>query len=843
MFGNNGNHKKCIAMFVDIVDSTKMKYVYNDGTTLSLLELFVELIDVVVKKCSRESEGSEIDILASKFTGDGVILVYEASTDAFVTVLRIATNVIQSIDILNMNKIDKHPPGHKLKKSNGDKKKEYPRLQVRIGIATDEYVKLPVGPYFRDVVGRGIDLAARLCAEADKDTILVDKATKDGYCSALKIEDDERFKKCNHRLMLKGIPNLEFKDKEEFFYFSPLRLVKKSVEGQFSGGILKLYTDRNSLDEDFVKSKTLFDLAVDGSTILVAGRTLYAWIKILNENIDKIRSKKLNFNFLISSINACNNYLIENQIQDVREHKPEVEKAFEKIKKEIPGKISLQETEHLFLDGCTCAEIFLPHETGFQGSDKKKIILQDINAAKGRKKATLLFVCTCSEEEGNGVCMACGLRNRVEHIFKNPLSLKDILWEHDIGLGIRNNRPTNYLHMVTGYFRCINEKNSFIPAPICVQIQVASRCSTKCNMCDHWNNNRDELGVDEWLPIFEQIKNAGVKTVIFSGGEPLMRGTELIKLLKAAKGKNLRIGLLTNGTMAVESPAERERMISSIAESVDWVTISVDGIPDIDKKIRKCDINRSELLKEFCDKLLSKNHSLKVWATVTLQKENINMNLEKVCRFINQQLGIPQVNFKIATGAKEILERPPNYLISEENIQRLINNLEENDLVNNEGNQLFYLKRCFEHDIFNPKDTANGVPVLSFYKKRKLRCFTPYLFSLIDSNGDVYPCCYLYRDNHTNDPKSNRFQEIHVMGNLRNERFIDIWHGSKYIKERERLCHIDPEHEDFLPCGECTRHYLHNFLLSKVYDAYVYRLDKLEAEIKKMGRKEEFVFF
>lgn len=840
-----GNKNKCIAMFVDIVDSTKMKYVYNDGTTLDLLKLFVGLIVDILDKSDEKSK------IGSRFTGDGVILVYKALHDAFETVLSIAEKIIQSVDTLNVKLIDKRPIVHKIKGSNGNKKKEYPRLQVRIGVATGEYQDLSLGLGSKDVIGRGIDLAARLCDEADIDTILVDKATKDGYCKASGVENGKRFKKCEHRLMLKGIPNL--KVEEEFYYFYPVRLAEKPVEGQFSGGILRLYTDRDSLDEDFVKSKSLFDLAVEGSTILVAGRTLHAWINILKDNIDKIIRKELNFNFIISSRNSCHNYLVENQIPDVEAHKPEVEKGFEEIQKEIPGKIDLRETEHLFLDGCTSALIRFPGESYNRengGKPKgKRVILQDINAAKGRKKATLLLACTCDGKEGSGVCMACGLHNRVEHIFKNPLSLRDIIWEHDIGLSIRNNRPTNYLHLVPAYFRCIKDKNPVIPPPICVQIQISSRCSTQCNMCDHWNNKREELSVNEWLPIFEQISASGVKTVILSGGEPLMRGGELSDLLRAAKGKkrNLKIGLLTNGTMAEKNRTKRENIISSIAEFVDWVTISVDGIAHIDKKIRMTEINRIELLKEFCDMLIAKNHSLKVWATVTLQKENIGMNLGEVCRFINEQLGIPQVNFKIATGARETLSRPPDYLVDEDDIQKLINNLKGSDLISKGGNQLSYLQRCFERNIFNPKDAANGVPLFSFYNQNSLRCFTPYLFSLIDSNGDVYPCCYLYRDNHTNDPKSGIFQETHKMGNLKNERFVDIWRGSNYNFEREKLSQIRPQ-RDFLPCGECTRHYLHNFLLTKIYNAYVYneyeeRLDKLETEINKMGGKEESVFF
>jgi MoaA/NifB/PqqE/SkfB family radical SAM enzyme len=129
-----------------------------------------------------------------------------------------------------------------------------------------------------------------------------------------------------------------------------------------------------------------------------------------------------------------------------------------------------------------------------------------------------------------------------------------------------------------------------------------------------------------------------------------------------------------------------------------------------------------------------------------------------------------------------------------------------------------YLER-FMSSYTKEEDIADGVPLRSFYQEHETRCFTPYLFALIDAFGDVYPCCFLYHDNDSYSPFKDK-RATYRMGRLSEEHFDAIWQGAKFTQIRRDLETIDASR---LPeCKQCTRHYLHNAVLTELLGKYEY---------------------
>ena len=100
-------------------------------------------------------------------------------------------------------------------------------------------------------------------------------------------------------------------------------------------------------------------------------------------------------------------------------------------------------------------------------------------------------------------------------------------------------------------------------------------------MCDHWRENkkrpRAELSGDKWRAITADLARIGVKTVVMSGGEPLVK-EEIADILHSARSSGLRIGLLTSGTVIRGQLLEpTDDVLDAIAECVDWVSLSIDG--------------------------------------------------------------------------------------------------------------------------------------------------------------------------------------------------------------------------------------------------------------------------
>ena len=435
--------------------------------------------------------------------------------------------------------------------------------------------------------------------------------------------------------------------------------------------------------------------------------------------------------------------------------------------------------------------------------------------------------------------------------------LERILRDHPEGFSSRNNHSRQYLPLVLEHLRCAtNDALDAVPPPLCVQLQVSTQCSTFCRMCDHYLDQANGLSEETWGNVITELGDFGVRSLIFSGGEPLVR-QDIASLLRFAKTRGFSLGLLTNATMD-RSEEERLAVIDTIAECVDWVAISIDGTPETETGARirvrakmqppgSMGIqSRKQLLTEFSFRLKEKNSHVNLSATVTLQRGNVDTDLSRTCDFIRTSLGIPQVNFKLVTGAQRTLERNAHsldYLLTTEQLGDLVDFLWEHHLPQQDGNNLAYLRRSFAEGVFTEVDAANGEPVASFYRKQELRCYTPFLFSLIHSDGRVFPCCHLYRDNHGNDPYSKQYRDQHVLGDVTKEPFSRIWNGSRYVAEREKLKRIDPQAIPFHPCGECTRHCRHNAVLSKIEVEFKKRMGDLEREVRSLGPSEGRVWF
>ena len=484
-------------------------------------------------------------------------------------------------------------------------------------------------------------------------------------------------------------------------------------------------------------------------------------------------------------------------------------------------------------------------------------MLQDVNAALGSHKPTLVFVC------GNTTlacpCMAHGLYRRTKARFDNaavPRPSEPAIIPHFVGeegLKGRNNNPSRYMRRMSEVFESVIQQNSSIaPAPFVVQVQVSDSCSTHCKMCEQYQENSEResarrtkiqrvnerqspdyghgLSREQWRAVFAQLKQFKVRACVFSGGEPLMR-TNIHRLAGDAKAEGLEVGLLTNGSMESDATV-RELVLPELAEQISWASVSVDGIAPIDRIIRNPTIDENERIAriaEFASVVLRhKNDQGRLSASVTLQKRNINSDLRGLCTFIQEELKIPHVNFKLATGATGATGARLDYLLDREDLAQFQRFLWESGLPDEKGNNLSYLRRCFARGVFDEESASDGAPLRAFYLSNRMRCFIPYIFALIDQDGSVYPCCHLFRDNHGYSPVGKSLRQKHYLGNVVREdesgevlTFKQIWSGPANEAKRNDLAVIlHPEGNDYAPCGECTRYCQHNIAINGLFEIY-----------------------
>jgi Fe-coproporphyrin III synthase len=108
-------------------------------------------------------------------------------------------------------------------------------------------------------------------------------------------------------------------------------------------------------------------------------------------------------------------------------------------------------------------------------------------------------------------------------------------------------------------------------------------CNLNCVHCYTDSDNRGysgEMTTDEGIKLINELAHFGVPSLLFSGGEPLMRH-DLLKLIEHAARKNIRPVLSTNGTLIDKQTAKDLKNAGVV-----YVGISLDGIDEVNDRFR-----------------------------------------------------------------------------------------------------------------------------------------------------------------------------------------------------------------------------------------------------------------
>jgi radical SAM protein with 4Fe4S-binding SPASM domain len=108
-----------------------------------------------------------------------------------------------------------------------------------------------------------------------------------------------------------------------------------------------------------------------------------------------------------------------------------------------------------------------------------------------------------------------------------------------------------------------------------------NRCNLFCHHCYSKAdpNNKDSLSYEQIENTIPSMVKAGVKFVIFSGGEPLIR-KDIFKIANLMKKHKIITYLSTNGTYI------NEKNVKQIIDTFNYIGISIDGIKTIHDKFR-----------------------------------------------------------------------------------------------------------------------------------------------------------------------------------------------------------------------------------------------------------------
>lgn len=107
--------------------------------------------------------------------------------------------------------------------------------------------------------------------------------------------------------------------------------------------------------------------------------------------------------------------------------------------------------------------------------------------------------------------------------------------------------------------------------PLTMLLLVNRGCNLRCSFCDLWEGKED-IPVDKAIRLLDEARAIGTRTVVLTGGEPLLH-PGLFEIARAAKDRGMGVNVTTNGTLV-----ERHHD-ALVAAGVDSLSLSIDGLP------------------------------------------------------------------------------------------------------------------------------------------------------------------------------------------------------------------------------------------------------------------------
>ncbi len=309
-------------------------------------------------------------------------------------------------------------------------------------------------------------------------------------------------------------------------------------------------------------------------------------------------------------------------------------------------------------------------------------------------------------------------------------------------------------------------------------------CNLNCVHCYTDSANKKysgELSTEEGIALIDDLAAFSIPSLLFSGGEPLMR-KDLFKLIEHAAQKNIRPVLSTNGTL-IDRNAARSLKNSGIV----YVGISLDGMEETNDVFRGAKGAFVRAMKGF-------EHCVAVGQRVglrlTLTKKNF-ADLHKIFDFIERE-SINRACFYhlVYSGRGE--------------------NIFQDDLTHSQSREALDIILSRTKDFFERKKDINILTVDNHadgvYLYLQLRAENnpraEEVRRLLEWNGGgAYSSGVgIANIDFVGNVHPDQFWQDYSFGNIRKRSFADIWmdesdplmkglkHKAQYIKGRCRLC-------------------------------------------------------
>jgi len=309
-------------------------------------------------------------------------------------------------------------------------------------------------------------------------------------------------------------------------------------------------------------------------------------------------------------------------------------------------------------------------------------------------------------------------------------------------------------------------------------------CNLRCVHCYTDSENKKysgELTTAEGLRLIDELADFAIPSLLFSGGEPLMR-PDLFKLIEYAAKKNIRPVISTNGTLIDQ---DRARDIKNAG--VVYVGISLDGMEEVNDSFRGVKGAFKKAMKGFEN---CRAAGQRVGLRLTLTKRNYQ-DLHRIFDFIEAE-GINRACFYhlVYSGrGSDMFSDDLTYAESRHAMDIIMQRTDD------------YFSRGLDINILTVDNHVDGVYLyLKLLEKDPQRA--EEVRRLLSWNGNIANSTGVGIGNidFIGNVHPDQFWQDYTLGNIRDRRFGDIWmdeseplmkglkNKADYIKGRCRLC-------------------------------------------------------
>jgi AdoMet-dependent heme synthase len=272
--------------------------------------------------------------------------------------------------------------------------------------------------------------------------------------------------------------------------------------------------------------------------------------------------------------------------------------------------------------------------------------------------------------------------------------------------------------------------------PLSVQLDVTYRCNERCVHCYLDHNDYGEMTFEEIRGVLDQLAEAGVFFLVLSGGEVFMR-RDFLDIVAYARSLMFCVKVKTNAFMIREKEAQRLRDLA-----VNEVQVSIySHRPAVHDAITMLP---GSLKRSLAGIRLLRSHDVKVIIANVLMRQNLNDHdgVQALARELGAHCTIDPTITPMMNGDREVLGLGIGVPQLHEVFRKpsLVGDVDE---------------FCAPPEPADDK-TLQAVP-----------CSAGHTACYISPYGDLYPCV----------------QFPLPSGNVRRQKFIDIWNHSEQLNE------------------------------------------------------------